>query len=1164
MHRARLLRTLLWVPIALTLTAMASPQNSTSSSQVAQPHYVGGGGRVVNRARRMPFVKGPIGADGKVHQVTPQQPARSVPLGMTPEGIAAKKAAEAGSATHSNVPQVQVYTPQQLQALGWNPTKHSLQPPPITAPTQGSASKSGSAKPGSSVITASPAAEFPGAGFTGFIPPDGGVAAGPVNVVETVNGAVNIYDKNGNLLSSQGLAAFFGASDFSFDPSVYYDPYIGRFWVVAASENDSPARSTFMVAVSQTSDATSGWLIYFTDFTVDGGSATNNWCDYPHLGLDSQAIYMSCNQFSFPSTSGSFQYAKVRVMTKDQFVNNTCCSWWDFWNMKEGFLNLFTSFTIRPAIMHFAGNSDGDFWVDATGSGGGGSSLKVWHLTNAQNCCAPTQTGPNLDGNEQGVGGYGSPPGARQPGSSTTIDTGDTRLLFATWQSGHLSTGQNLGCNGGACSAFTEIDVSSYPSMSNVNDWEIGGGTEDLYYPMVDQNVNSDKTMVYTHSNATSTFAGAYYITIPNSGVCTSCVSGESTLQAGSSTYVNLDSTGRNRWGDYHGAGADPDGLGIWIEGEYAAGSSTWGTQVGPTYNNYFPVLSLSSTSLLFGNQPVFSNSASQAEFISNIGNAPLDLGFVGNSGDPQFVITFNNCSFLAIQPGGACEVDEQFDATAVGPASGSLNIPYNFGTGFVGLSATGVQTATSTLLISSANPSVFGQAVTFNASVISSTSGTPTGTVTFKDGPTSLATVGLSGGVAQFTTSTLGTGGHSITAVYNGSSFFLGSSSGVLSQTVNKAASVSTLTSSPNPSQVGTTVTFTAKVVSSTSGVPTGTVTFKDGATVLHTTPLVSGTASFATSTLALGSHTITVVYSGDGNFLPSTSGVLTQKVEDASITKLASSRNPSSYGSGVTFTATVTPKNGSGTPTGTVTFVDGATSIGTVALSGGTAKLTTSSLLTGTHVMKAMYSGSSVFLPSSSSPLSQVVDKATTTTTLTSSLNPSEFDQVVTLTAKVTSTVTPTGTVTFKNGATTLGVKPLAGGTATLAVSSLAVGSHSITAVFNGNTNQLGSTSAVLTQKVKLAPTSVALISSRNPSLFGQTVTITATVKSLTAGVPTGQVTFKDGAATIVTVPLSGGKASFTTSTLSRGTHKLTAVYDGSSSYAISTSPVLTQTVH
>ena len=430
-------------------------------------------------------------------------------------------------------------------------------------------------------------------------------------------------------------------------------------------------------------------------------------------------------------------------------------------------------------------------------------------------------------------------------------------------------------------------------------------------------------------------------------------------------------------------------------------------------------------------------------------------------------MITFNNCNFLVLQPGNFCEIDEQFDASVVGTVSGSLNIPYDLGTGVVALSGTSVHALTSTFLSSSVDPSVFGQAVTLRASVLSSTSGIPTGTVTFRDGATNLATVGLSGGLA-----------------------------------------------------------------------------------------------SFATSALTPGSHSITVVYSRDGNFLPSTSGVLIQKIEDASNTKLASSPDPSTYGGSVTFKATVTPKTGSGTPTGMVTFMNGATTIGTVALSGGTASLTTSALLAGTHFIKAVYSGSSIFLPSSSPLLSQVVDRAATITTLLSSLSPSEFDQVVTFIAKVTSTATPSGTVTFKNGATTLGVKTLTGGTATLAISTLTVGSHPITAIFSGNANQLGSTSAVLTQTLKLAPTSTTLASSKDPSLFGETVTITATVKSLTAGVPTGQVTFKD-AATIVTIPLSGGKASFTTSTLSKGTHNLTAVYDGGSSYAPSISPVWTQTV-
>lgn len=187
---------------------------------------------------------------------------------------------------------------------------------------------------------------------------------------------------------------------------------------------------------------------------------------------------------------------------------------------------------------------------------------------------------------------------------------------------------------------------------------------------------------------------------------------------------------------------------------------------------------------------------------------------------------------------------------------------------------------ATTTTVVSSLNPSTYGQAVTFTATVKSTAMGTPTGTVTFKDGATVLGTITLSAGVAKLTTKTLKVGAHSITAIYNGSVSFFASTSAALKQTVNKASTSTSLTSTPNPSTLGQTVKFTATVKATTSGTPTGTVTFKDGTTTLGTGTLASGQATFSTAALAKGKHSITAVYGGSSSYLGSTSPVLTQTV--------------------------------------------------------------------------------------------------------------------------------------------------------------------------------------------------------------------------------------------------------------------------------------------
>ena len=151
------------------------------------------------------------------------------------------------------------------------------------------------------------------------------------------------------------------------------------------------------------------------------------------------------------------------------------------------------------------------------------------------------------------------------------------------------------------------------------------------------------------------------------------------------------------------------------------------------------------------------------------------------------------------------------------------------------------------------------------------------------------------------------------------------------------------------------------------------------------------------------------------------------------------------------------------------------------------------------------------------------------------------------------------------FLDGATTMGGATLCGGAASLSVSSLAVGSHSITAVYNGDSNFNASTSTAVTQVVNRASTSTALTASPNPSNFGQTVTLRATVSAVSpgGGTPTGSVVFKDGSTTLATVSLSSGIATLSTTGLARGSHTITAAYQQSSSYAASTSTAVTQTV-
>lgn len=199
------------------------------------------------------------------------------------------------------------------------------------------------------------------------------------------------------------------------------------------------------------------------------------------------------------------------------------------------------------------------------------------------------------------------------------------------------------------------------------------------------------------------------------------------------------------------------------------------------------------------------------------------------------------------------------------------------------------------------------------------------------------------------------------------------------ISYTVDQADTTTTVSSSANPSVVGEPVTYTASVapVSPGAGTPTGTVTFLDNGQLLcSNVPLSTNGATCNATYGAPGSHAISVQYAGDTSFLPST-GSLTQTVDQAATTtSISSSANPSIFGAKVTFTAQVSPEQpGAGTPTGTVTFTDGSTTVATVPLgSNGTAAFTTSDLPAGPQTITATYSGDTNFLGSQASLNQQV----------------------------------------------------------------------------------------------------------------------------------------------------------------------------------------------
>ncbi len=519
---------------------------------------------------------------------------------------------------------------------------------------------------------------------------------------------------------------------------------------------------------------------------------------------------------------------------------------------------------------------------------------------------------------------------------------------------------------------------------------------------------------------------------------------------------------------------------------------------------------------------------------------------------------------------------------------------------------------STSVAVTSNANPSVAGQKVTYTATVAVTApgAGTPSSSdqVTFKDGSNTITcgagSVGFNGTTATCVVTYTSTGTHSITAVFGGDTNFITSTSTAVSQSVSAANTTVSVASSVDPSVVGQTVTFTATVavVAPGAGTPSSSdqVTFKDIGN-----PITCGTGSggfngtTATCTFkylsASSSHLITAVFGGDVNFNASTSSALPQVVNATTTTvAVASSTNPSVLGQSVTYTATVSVSSpGSGTPSSsdTVTFKDGSNTItcgsGSVGFNGTTATcVVTNPTVTGTHSITAIFSGDASYNGSTSSPLAQKVNAATTTLLTPTSSSSVVVGQSVTYTATVAVTApgtgTPTGNVEFFDGGNPIsacggvtGVAVNGSAKATCAANFATVGTHTITAQYLGNAASYYAASPAsnsVSQSVTAAATTVSVSSNLSPTVLGAPVTYTATVAVTAPGSGTPSsldaVTFKDGSNSITCAGTSqafnGVSATCDIMYNSTGTHSITAVFGGDTNFATSTSSAIPQVIN
>ncbi|WP_064443310.1 Ig-like domain-containing protein [Rhodococcus sp. YH3-3] len=375
----------------------------------------------------------------------------------------------------------------------------------------------------------------------------------------------------------------------------------------------------------------------------------------------------------------------------------------------------------------------------------------------------------------------------------------------------------------------------------------------------------------------------------------------------------------------------------------------------------------------------------------------------------------------------------------------------------------------------------------------------------------------------------------------------------------INVQKNVSTTTLSPTSGvKLGQPVPLSATV---TGGADGDSVEFFDGATKVGAGALANGVATLAWTPADVRTHSVTAKYLGNAKVATSTSSAVDVVVSEADKSTATAITGPASAvaGESVTVEATVSP-----TPAGgTVQFKDGATDLGGAVPvdANGKASLT-NSYAVGAHSIVAVYSGSGVYQTSTSAPhaltVAPVVVEENTTTTL---VGPStgSTGEALSFTASV-STGAAGGTVQFKEGGRDLGspVPVDASGKATTTPTFNVAGEYSITAVFSGSGNYLGSTSNAQTVNVKApAPTdqqTQTVLTVPADAKTGTAVGLSVTVTPTPVG---GTVQFKDGSGNLGSpVPVVEGKASIMHEFASVGTHDITAVYSGAAGFLTSTS--------
>ncbi len=428
-----------------------------------------------------------------------------------------------------------------------------------------------------------------------FEPPDQGLCAGNGFVMEPVNSAYTIYKPNGTVVAGPfNVNGPFdeGLSEFTSDPRCTYDAATNTWFASILFLNAAGTESFEDLAVNTSGDPTKLWTVYRINTTDIGGSTgpKHPGCpcfgDQPLLGVDSQNVYISTNEFSI--LGPQFNGAQIYAISKSSLMNpgppSTPAHFVHFDNLSIGGT---TAASVQPAII--GGGNGAEYFMNSLNPNGTfDQRVGVWAMTNLS--AVGSGGTPKLSSIVTQSEAYAVPPGAEQKGTSSLLDSGDNRMQQVQFAGGtvwgELGTSLTIPNDpverAGAAWFNVRPGLSSgvITSAKMLRQGYVGMAGNYVIYPAVQATPSGKVAMVFTLSGATR-FPSAAYAVMPSGGT----QFGPITVAAAGTTNYDPNAS---RWGDYSWAVLDPSGKSVWMATEYIPpkasqttdGAANWGTRV--------------------------------------------------------------------------------------------------------------------------------------------------------------------------------------------------------------------------------------------------------------------------------------------------------------------------------------------------------------------------------------------------------------------------------------------------------------------------------------------------------------------------------------------------------------------------------------------------------